>query len=70
MKKIISLAVLVGSFLISAAANAEYVDGYTRSNGTYVNGYERSDRNGTTSDNYSTRGNVNPYTGQRGYTQP
>lgn len=70
MKKIIYLAVLLGSFLISAAANAEYVNGYTRDNGTYVNGYQRSDRNETTSDNYSTRGNVNPYTGQRGYTQP
>ena len=64
MKKIgLVLLVLLGSF---TAANAEYVSGYTRSNGTYVQGYNRSSANYTKSDNYSTQGNVNPYTGKVG----
>lgn len=53
--------------LISMAASAdEYVNGYTRSNGTYVQGYYRSSPNGTVQDNYSYKGNSNPYTGQSG----
>ena len=44
-----------------------YVNGYTRSNGTYVSGHYRSDANDTKADNWSTRGNTNPYTGKKGY---
>ena len=43
-----------------------YVQGYTRSNGTYVQGYYRTTPNYTRNDNYSTIGNVNPYTGTYG----
>jgi len=43
-----------------------HVRGYYKSNGTYVAPYERTDANGTTSDNYSHRGNINPYTGKPG----
>ena len=43
-----------------------YVNGYTRSNGTYVPGHYRSSPNSNQRDNYSTYGNTNPYTGQRG----
>src|ERR1051326_3977388 len=46
------------------------VKGYVRSNGTYVVPYVRSAPNGTTADNYSTKGNVNPYTGQPGTKNP
>src|SRR5580700_1098463 len=45
---------------------AQYVHGYTRSNGTYVRPYYRSSPNGTVTDNYSYRGNINPYTGAVG----
>ena len=45
---------------------AQYVHGYTRSNGTYVGPYYRSSPNGTVTDNFSYRGNVNPYTGAVG----
>lgn len=47
--------------------NPTYVHGYTRSNGTYVQGHYRSSQNSTNRDNYSTRGNSNPYTGTSGY---
>lgn len=46
--------------------NGHYVQPYTRSDGGYVDGYYRSNPNGTTSDNYGARGNVNPYTGRTG----
>lgn len=43
------------------------VRGYYRSNGTYVNSYYRTSPNSYRYDNYSARGNYNPYTGRRGY---
>jgi hypothetical protein len=46
------------------------VDGYYRSNGTYVNPHYRSAPNNTTLDNYSTKGNYNPYTGAAGTRDP
>ena len=46
------------------------VKGYYKSNGTYVQPHVRSSPNGTTADNWSTIGNVNPYTGQKGTTNP
>ena len=50
---------------ISAFAD-QYVHGYTRSNGTYVQPYYRSSPNNTVRDNFSYKGNVNPYTGAVG----
>lgn len=46
-----------------------WVNGYTRKDGTHVKGHYRSDRNNTVNDNWSTRGNRNPYTGTYG-TKP
>ena len=46
-----------------------YVHGYTKKDGTVVQGYCATDPNSTRNDNYSTRGNVNPYTGEPG-TKP
>ena len=51
-------------------AHATHVRGHYRSNGTYVNGYNRTRSNYTKVDNYSTRGNYNPYTGKRGTVNP
>ena len=52
-----------------AQTNDHYVSGYTRSDGTYVQPHYQTNPNGTRDDNYSTQGNVNPYTGQPG-TKP
>lgn len=41
--------------------------GYTKSSGTYVQTYFSTKKNNTNTDNYSTSGNVNPYTGTTGY---
>jgi hypothetical protein len=68
MKKIfLALFMLLGLFSMAFADS--YVNGYTKSDGTQVQGYYRSSPNSTRNDNYSTQGNVNPYTGVAG-TQP
>lgn len=67
MKTIIALA-LVAAFATPALAD-QYVRGYTRSDGTYVQPYHRSSPDGNPYNNYSTQGNTNPYTGERG-SQP
>ena len=51
----------------SVLAKDVYVNGYTRSDGTYVSGHYRSAPNSTINDNFSTEGNVNPYTGKEGW---
>lgn len=55
----------LGLFPSSLIADV-YVRGYTRSNGTYVAPHYRSDPNRTKNDNFSTKGNINPYTGKPG----
>lgn len=68
MKKTIIVTLAILAMATTAMAD-EYVNGYTRQDGTYVQPHYRSSPNSTTQDNYSTKGNVNPYTGQQG-TQP
>jgi hypothetical protein len=46
------------------------VKGYYKSNGTYVKPYFRTAPNNSNSDNFSTQGNTNPYTGQPGWIKP
>jgi len=43
---------------------------YVNSHGTYVGGSHATNPNSTQMDNYSTRGNVNPYTGNVGTRTP
>lgn len=42
------------------------IRGYTTKNGTYVAPSHATNPNSTKSDNYSQKGNVNPYTGKAG----
>jgi hypothetical protein len=46
------------------------VKGYTKKNGTYVAPHHRAAPNMTKTDNYSTKGNVNPYNGEEGTKNP
>ena len=55
-------ALILGSPLLADT----YVDGYYRSNGTYVDSHYRSSPNSTVTDNWSYKGNTNPYTGETG----
>ena len=67
MKKLSKLLLfIVCALCFAQSAKADtYVNGYYRKNGTYVAPHYRSDANGTKRDNWSTAGNVNPYTGQK-----
>jgi len=61
----IFLAVL---FVISADVDAsEHVRGHVTKNGKYVAPHNRTNTNKTQSDNWSSKGNTNPYTGKRGH---
>lgn len=51
---------------LSAAAYDTYVNGYTRKDGTHVQGHYRTRPDSNPYNNYSTEGNVNPYTGKSG----
>jgi len=64
MKKLI-IAAIISLSLVSLNAQVQ-VNGYYKSNGTYVDSYQRTSPNSTTLDNYSTKGNTNPYTGKIG----
>lgn len=68
MKKwlmVVICAFMVLGYLGTAMADVR-VRGYYRSNGTYVAPHYRSDPDGSKWNNWSTSGNVNPYTGRRG----
>ena len=67
MKTLLAVALLIASSAVSAQV---HVRGYTKKDGTYVAPHERTAPNHTNLDNYSTKGNVNPYTGQPGTKEP
>jgi hypothetical protein len=54
----------------SSSSSSVHVRGYTRKDGTYVQPHRRSAPDGRKSNNWSTRGNVNPYTGKPGTQSP
>lgn len=74
MKKLIVSFLIAVAFLVSSAGFADAatrVRGYYKpSTGTYVQPHYRSSPNSSRYDNYSTRGNYNPYTGKKGSTSP
>jgi hypothetical protein len=43
---------------------------YTKKDGTQVEGHHRSGPDGSKNNNWSTKGNVNPYTGKPGTKEP
>jgi len=53
----------------SATADTQ-VKGHYKKDGTYVPPHVRSDPNGSKLDNWSTKGNTNPYTGKKGTKDP
>ena len=68
LRKIIAFFVLGNSLIypnMKAFADV-YVRGHYRSNGTYVDPHYRTSPNKSTFDNWSSYGNTNPRTGQKG----
>lgn len=61
---------LVAVLAATPALADNYVNGYLRKDGTYVQGHWRSSPDGQKWNNYSSDGNVNPYTGKAGTADP
>lgn len=64
MKTLVSGMILLA--LTSVGANAGSVNGYMKSNGVYVAPYTRSNSDSTVTNNYSFKGNNDPYSGSTG----
>ena len=67
MKNIIILVTLLTSFSVLADS---FVSGYYKRNGIYVQPHFRSSPDISTFNNYSSWGNINPYTGKWGASNP
>lgn len=74
MKVYILIATLLLLTCVSSFSEARrssggsvHVRSYTTKRGTYVAPHNRTHADNTKSNNWSTRGNVNPYTGRKGY---
>lgn len=64
---------MLAALFVSGPALAQgttNVDGHFRRDGTYVPPHVRTNPNSTKMDNWSTQGNTNPTTGQRGTVDP
>ena len=58
---------VVAVLLVASTADARpRVRSYVTKQGTYVPSHYRTARDGAKSNNWSTKGNSNPYTGKRG----
>lgn len=69
MRRLIAVAAAIAATIAvgnNVSQAQEYVSGYYRSNGTYVQPYMRSSPDNSVYNNYSYKGNLNPYTGQVG----
>lgn len=67
---LISLALILNVFSF-AEASVIKVKGYFKpSTGTFVQPYFKTSPNRTKWDNYSTKGNINPFTGKKGTVDP
>lgn len=70
MKK---LAILLGGAAVCCASFAQgqhYVAPHVTRDGTYVEGHYQTNPDSSRQNNWSTQGNVNPYTGQAGTVNP
>ncbi len=59
-----------GSYGSGSNTRSHTVQPHISGSGTYVPGHQRTNPNNTQLDNYGTRGNINPYTGQQGTRTP
>ena len=66
MKKLILTFVMALIGVIAYSQNITYVNSYFKANGTFVPGHYQTEANYTVTDNWSTIGNINPFTGDVG----
>jgi hypothetical protein len=70
MKTLLALTLFTLAALPSFAFGPRTVHSYNKKNGTHVESYRRTSANRSQRDNYSSKGNVNPYTGKPGTKTP
>jgi len=66
----IVVAALTLAVACSVSAADTHVRQYTKKNGTTVAPHHRTAPDKTKANNYSTKGNMNPYTGKKGTVDP
>jgi hypothetical protein len=54
----------------SGSGSSHSVHGYTRKDGTYVAPHRQTDPDDSRRNNWSSKGNTNPYTGKEGTVDP
>ena len=65
------LALALAALTVPALAQSQhYVQPHVTRNGTFVQGHMQTNPDSNPYNNYSTQGNVNPYTGQQGTVDP
>lgn len=73
MRKIFVSILLTGLFFLfisltpNTAEAYKGIGGYYKRNGTYVQPYYRTNPNSFKWDNWSSKGNINPFNGRKGY---
>ena len=75
MRKLLPLVFVASLFSVAgissaSAASSHYVRGYSTKSGIYVAPHRQTNPNRTKFDDWSTKGNVNPYTGRMGTKSP
>lgn len=69
IRVILTLIALTLSFP-TFAGGSHSTRGYVKKNGTYVAPHRQTNPNRTQRDNWSSKGNTNPYTGKKGTKTP
>lgn len=69
MRRLVSFVACV-AVAAPALCQSHYVRGYVRRDGTYVAPHYQTNPDSSLFNNWSTRGNVNPYTGRPGTVDP
>jgi hypothetical protein len=66
--KLLAIGIVAVAFVFNTSADT--TKGYTKKNGTYVAPSHKTSPDKSKANNYSTKGNVNPYTGKKGTVDP
>jgi hypothetical protein len=70
VRRLVSFVACVALAAPALAQSSHYVRGYVRKDGTYVAPHYQTNPDSSVLNNWSTRGNVNPYTGKVGTIDP
>ena len=66
----VAIALLVSFPLASYAKGSHSVKGYSKKNGTHVAPHRATDPDKSKANNYTSKGDANPYTGKEGSKDP